>query len=519
MSIQILVLMNHNEFHYEENLEAGHLKSYLSTRNVETTLNYINTDKETISYKIFDVNASLFAFALTETNNNSVFTAINLVKKIKPLSVVCVFDTFANYNWKNILQDNENIDFIPFGNSYKTVFDVYVKMQDGQNLKDIDIENLLTSENISNDKHFIKNDFSNYVWADRDNLKSRDVIIAHLISSYGCTSRCSFCTMPQIDNSLSFRAMEDVFDEILYIYKKYNIRFFHFNDATLESGGKFGKERLKKLCELLIAYPVNFGFRCFIRAASFQSIEDEKYLRLLKDAGFNNIFVGIESGSDDDLLVYNKNSTIQDNERFMILCKKNEINPFYGFVMIHPYSTIGSITDNYNFLIKHKSDQLSHYINCLQIYSNTPIFKRVQNDNLIYEDYSYKSHPFQYNCSEPLVNDIKDFLELNFYNDKELQKLNSSYHNFIFLKNYMKSICIEDENVELKSRLIADNIFDECREYFYPLYIKGDIETCSKSVDKIINNLKKIYISIQPLKEKLLKLDLKNQILSGAKIK
>ena len=88
-------------------------------------------------------------------------------------------------------------------------------------------------------------------------------------------------------------------------------------------------------------------------------------LRLLKKAGFNNIFVGIESGCDEDLLVYNKRSELQDNERFMMLCDKCGITPFYGFVMIQPYSTVDSVNKNYRFLIKYRSDQLSHYINCL----------------------------------------------------------------------------------------------------------------------------------------------------------
>ena len=321
--------------------------------------------------------------------------------------------------------------------------------------------------------------------------------------------------MPSTNFTTGF--VDDVFNEILHINKNYNIRFFHFNDATFEGGGGHGKERLKELCELLISHPVKFGFRCFIRAGSFKSIEDEKYLKLLKNAGLNNIFVGIESSSDEDLLVYNKKSKAQDNEHFMTLCEKNQISPFYGFVMIHPYSTTDSVIDNYSFLIRHKSDQFSHYINCLQVYSNTPIFNRIQKDNLIYKGYDYKHHPFQYNCSQTFINDMKRFLELNFYNDMELQRLNSSYHNFIFLKNYMNAIGIIDEGVETKSRFIADIIYNKCSQYFHSLYIKMDIDSCTKNADDLINSLKSIYISVQPLKEKLLKIYLKNQMLREVK--
>ena len=82
--------------------------------------------------------------------------------------------------------------------------------------------------------------------------------------------------MPQIDNSLSYRDVEDVFNEIIYLYNKYKIRFFHFNDATFEGVGEKGKERMEKLCNLLISYPIKFSFRCFVRAGSFVNEEDEK---------------------------------------------------------------------------------------------------------------------------------------------------------------------------------------------------------------------------------------------------
>lgn len=48
----------------------------------------------------------------------------------------------------------------------------------------------------------------------------------------------------------------------------------------------------------------------------------------MKKAGFHNIFVGIESGNDDDLLLYNKQTTVKENEKFLKLCKKVGIEPF-----------------------------------------------------------------------------------------------------------------------------------------------------------------------------------------------
>lgn len=499
--------MNENEFHYEENLEAGHLKSFLDKNNVKADLIYINTDRNFDYQSIVSPEISLFAFALTESNVNNVFTTIKIIKKYNPQVTVCVFDSFATYNWENILKDNPQIDFIPYGSAYKTIFNVYMKIKCGHLLTSIDSENLLTQNtSLTSEKHFAKSDFTDYIWADRENLNSRNVIIAHIISAYGCSSRCSFCTMPQMDNSISFRDINDVLNEIININTQYNIRFFHFNDPSFEGGGRFGKERMAHLCELLISYPKKFGFRCFIRAGSFSTTEDEKYLILLKKAGFRNLFVGIESGSDFDLSLYNKRSTVYNNEVFMNICKKNGIEPFYGFVMLHPYSTSETIKDNFKFLVKYSSSQLSHYINCLQIYSNTPIFKKITQDGLLNYDYDYKKNPFQYRCSISHIDDIKKFFEQDFYSDLELQRKNSAYHNFIFLKNYLQSIGITDEKINEKASAISNRLAIMFNEYFSNLYFDQNIEWCKNKANEFIEQLKIIYYSLEPMKEKLLKL-------------
>lgn len=496
--------MNDNEFNYEENLASGHLKSSLCKKGIDANLYYYNTDRIRGYEDIFDMKAKIFAFAISETNVNNVYTAIDVLKNKKEDAVVCVFDTFANYNYGDIFMDNDQIDFIPYGNSYNTIAQIYNNICNNKSWKDESISNLLLPDADNSNKKYEKNNFNQYIRADRENLKKRDVIIAHLISSYGCPAHCSFCTMPQVDNSLSFRDVSDVFDEIIQIYNNYNIRFFHFNDATFEGGGTFGKKRIMELCERLARYPIKFGFRCFVRAGSFVKEEDEKILYALKAAGFRNLFVGIESGSNDDLLLYNKRTTVIENEAFLNLCKKVGIKPFFGFVMLNPYSTDKSIKENYNFLVKYRSDQLSHYTNCLQVYSNTPMFERVQRDGLIYENYDYKKNPFQYNCADQDINRLKQFL-MKFNFEEKLQKQNSSYHNLIFLRNYLSAVGISDDKVNEKINYMSNELFKVLSDYFGNLYIENDTTYCVNNYEKLVKTFLDIYSDLEPLKKRLLK--------------
>lgn len=230
----------------------------------------------------------------------------------------------------------------------------------------------------------------------------------------------------------------------------------------------------------------------------------------MKKAGFHNIFVGIESGNDDDLLLYNKQTTVKENEKFLKLCKKVGIEPFFGFIMINPYSSLKSLKENYNFLIKYKSCLISHYTNCLQIYSNTTIFKNACQDGLIFNDYDYKkTMTIQYNCIDVNVNSIKNFL-FKFDHEYELKQKNSSFHNLIFFKNYLSAIGIKSTEVNERLNNKCENLYAILKQFFYKLYIENDLKYCKEKYNDLITSILREYSDLERIKGKLIKLYYQN---------
>jgi len=75
----------------------------------------------------------------------------------------------------------------------------------------------------------------------------------------------------------------------------------------------------------------------------------------MKKAGFQIPIVGIESGNELDLKLYNKRCTYEDNIR--ILKMLNHANIYSGsfrFIMFNPFSDWERIERNYWFLAKQK---------------------------------------------------------------------------------------------------------------------------------------------------------------------
>ena len=55
----------------------------------------------------------------------------------------------------------------------------------------------------------------------------------------------------------------------------------------------------------------------------------------------------------------------------------------------------------------------------------------------------------------------------------------------------MSTIGVNDENVDKKSKIIEESIFELCKEFFFYLYVEQDIEICEKKVKSFYKTLRK----------------------------
>lgn len=116
---------------------------------------------------------------------------------------------------------------------------------------------------------------------------------ASIITSRGCPYRCSFCSM-HLSHGLKWRSRsaENVFEEIEELVKKYGVEEIFFMDDNLT----FDKERIMKLCELILAKGLRFRWNTpnGIRADRI----DSDLAAIMKKSGCANVCIGIESGSE-----------------------------------------------------------------------------------------------------------------------------------------------------------------------------------------------------------------------------
>jgi anaerobic magnesium-protoporphyrin IX monomethyl ester cyclase len=134
----------------------------------------------------------------------------------------------------------------------------------------------------------------------------------YLVSGRGCPYNCAFCFQGVHGKQYRYRSPQSVVQEVIFNLNKYGFKTFNFIDDTFIANPK----RAKEIAAALQAYREqghNFIFFCEGRIDILA--RNPELLSSLKQAGLARLQVGIESGSQRVLDLYNKHLTLKDIEK------------------------------------------------------------------------------------------------------------------------------------------------------------------------------------------------------------
>jgi len=118
--------------------------------------------------------------------------------------------------------------------------------------------------------------------------------IATVICSRGCPMRCSFCASSAIHGrTIRKRSPEDVIEEIRHIRDTLGISMIAFMDDTFTLMPGW----VETFCNLLIEEDMHIEWGCTARVDRI----DSDLIRLMKRAGCETLFIGVESGDQEIL--------------------------------------------------------------------------------------------------------------------------------------------------------------------------------------------------------------------------
>lgn len=169
----------------------------------------------------------------------------------------------------------------------------------------------------------------------------------HMTTLRGCPFNCYFCDKKSVGRDVRFRSAENVIAEVDSLISAYNLRAFVIYDDIFT----LKKERAIKIAEELGKR--NVKWRAWTRVDTI----DREMLVTMKANGLTSITVGIESGSDKMLRIYNKETTREQNIEFLNLSREVGVPVRCSLIYGGPYETVETLKQTISLVQKTQPDE------------------------------------------------------------------------------------------------------------------------------------------------------------------
>ncbi|VAX21421.1 Radical SAM domain protein [hydrothermal vent metagenome] len=201
-------------------------------------------------------------------------------------------------------------------------------------------------------------------------------------TSRGCTLPCNFCSISKMYGH-TFRTypIERVIEEIKRCRKLgAEMIFFVDDNITLDI------PRFKLLCREVVRQ--NLNDMEFITQVSVTGMaKDPELARLMRNAGFNIVFMGIENVSPKQLKKMNKGDIRNATTRAISHCRENDIVIVGGFITGLPDDEPADVKHLFKVARKLGVDHI--IVQCVTPYPNTDLRKSLLADGLVANEHDY----------------------------------------------------------------------------------------------------------------------------------
>lgn len=494
----LLIALNSKYVH--SNLAIRYLRAYVNEFDVEIFEGTINENPFNLSLEIANKKPDVVAFSCYIWNIENILKICGILKEINKDITIILGGPEASYDPKNILQLNEYIDFIIFGEGEETFKELLEYLSGkGKDLKSIKgLAFRLGEEIIVNEERPLITNLDTIPFPYDLEIPSK---IVYYEASRGCPFSCKYCLSSTI-KGVRFFSLERIKRDLKYLIDN-DVKLVKFVDRTFNANKRMAIE----IWEFLIQNSKGTKFHFEIAA----DLLDEDCFEVLKRAP-KDLFqfeMGVQTTNETVLKNINR---IMDFEKV-----KNNVKRVMSMGNIHchldlivglPGEDLNSFRKSFEDVMDIKPDVLQ--IGFLKVLKGSPISFEAEKYGIKYSPYPpyqvlktkdlsfqevvflikfeevfetfYNSHIYDNTIRYFLnkLNSYEFFSKLTiFLEENNFFKLNFDLNGktkllLEFLKKY------EDEDI-VKSLLIHDYLFTTKKGYL-PEFLKSNDEINIKDV-------------------------------------
>lgn len=181
----------------------------------------------------------------------------------------------------------------------------------------------------------------------------KNIGLSTILSSRGCYYNCCFCSIHEFykdskGKNRRRRTPQNVVKEILHLFKTYNTRIFIFEDDDFPLKGERNVEWINAFVDDLKRFDLHD--KIIWRISTRIDEVDKSILKELMNYGLISVYLGIESGNDYSLKLFNKRYTESDVYNTLGIFEELNLPYEFGFMLLHPYCTFDTIAKDLIFL-------------------------------------------------------------------------------------------------------------------------------------------------------------------------
>lgn len=189
---------------------------------------------------------------------------------------------------------------------------------------------------------------------DRIPFPDRSILInysgpAPMMAMRGCPYNCSFCSKT-FSRKVRFRSPENIVEELRTVSNS-EVIFYDENFTT-------DFDWVEKLCHSISKSGIRKKFRCSTRADRINF----EIARMLKSVGFDEVCIGVESGSQKILDILEKKMTVEQNTKARKICQDVGLK-FKAYIMLGcPGEDSSTLKETYDWIFANRPDKIGLYM-------------------------------------------------------------------------------------------------------------------------------------------------------------
>lgn len=312
---------------------------------------------EQLEHELSSFNPLIVGITSMTSTVNSALLSAKTAKKACPYALVVLGGPHATFMDNEIIANEMAVDVVVRGEGEKTFLEIVQKTLRKKALREIAGITFRNGSEIvrTSDREYIKSldelPLPAYKYFQLEKYRLFGKKILPVITSRGCPFQCSFCVTSRLfGKTFRVRSPGNIVAELEILRNDYGAEAFTFYDDTLT----LDKKRILDVCEEMRNRKIGLPWDCQTRVDRVS----KEILLEMKRSNCQQVFFGVESGSQKILEAVKKGTTVEQNEKAIRLAKEVGLFVSVSVILGYPGETAETLQQTVNFLKRTKPDDV-----------------------------------------------------------------------------------------------------------------------------------------------------------------